>query len=130
MRSINFSIPGKPITKLRPRFSRIKGKTRTYDSQVEEKRTVKWQIKSRIGKEEPLDGPLHITLTFVFVCPPTRAPKKEFFHTVKPDLDNCIKWILDVGNAILWHDDKQVASITARKIYGIKAETIVEVGQI
>lgn len=36
-------------------------------------------------------------------------------HTIKPDLDNLIKNVLDRGNGVLWKDDKVIRSIQATK---------------
>ena len=123
-------LPGTPQTKLRPRFSKRKGKTRTYDEQTSEKQTVKWQLKARMRDRSPLEGALWVKMTFVFKRPKSRERLKEQWHTVKPDLDNLIKWIGDVGNGTLWHDDKQIARIEATKIYGEEPSTIIEVGKL
>ena len=123
--TLTFSIPGKPQTKLRPRFSRWKGKVKTYNCQSDEEQTMKWQLKARMNGP-PLEGPLSINLVFVMPRPKSRS-KKEIYHAVKPDIDNLIKWILDVGNGILWDDDKQVVSVGSVKIYGAEPRTIITV---
>ena len=123
---LSLSIPGRPTTKLRPRFARIKKFVRTYDSQEKQKETYCWQIKSRTGNMNPVDGPLVVTLIFIFKKPKSYSKgRNKTFHTVKPDLDNLVKWILDVGNKILWYDDKQVVKIAAIKIYGEEERTII-----
>ena len=124
---LSISLPGDPKTKLRPRFSRHKGKVRTYSAQSEEEETVKWQLKSRMVGLEPLEGPLNVEVICIFGRPKSREKLNETFHTVKPDLDNLVKWIGDVGNGILWYDDKQIVTISAVKIYGEKARTIITV---
>lgn len=128
--TINISLPGDPKTKLRPRFSRQKRKVRTYDPQAEEKDTVRWRLRSRMVGIDPLEGPLSLSMFFVFTRPKSRERLKEVYHTVKPDLDNLIKWIGDVGNAILWYDDKQIVSITAIKIYGSEPRTVISVHEV
>lgn len=127
--TLTFSMPGDPKTKLRPRFSRHKGKVRTYDSQSEDKNTARWQIKARMVGRQPFEGPLSLTMVCVFTRPKSRERLKEVYHTVKPDLDNVVKWLLDVGNGTLWYDDKQIVSIGAVKIYGEEPRTIVTVSE-
>lgn len=128
--TLNLWIPGEPKTKLRPRFSRFKRFVRTYDSQSEERDTVKWQLRSRMLGRDPLDGPLRVDLIFIFPVPKSRRNRKEIYHSVKPDIDNCIKWILDAGNEILWHDDKQIVNVYSIKIYGDNPRTIITAGQV
>lgn len=38
-------------------------------------------------------------------------------HTVKPDLDNLVKAILDALNGVAWHDDAQVVELHISKQY-------------
>lgn len=122
------TIPGSPLSKARPRFSQNKGKVRVYASQRSEKEMIHWQIKSRIGSRKPLKGPIHLEMTCVFVKPRSWPKKKNpKHHTVKPDLDNLLKWIGDAGNNVLWYDDRQIVSITCKKIYGEESETQITV---
>ena len=48
----------------------------------------------------------------------------------KKDLDNYIKFILDVGNGILWNDDSQIIEIHAVQKYSETPCTIIEVEAI
>jgi Holliday junction resolvase RusA-like endonuclease len=97
-----------------------------YDPQKEECETAKWQLKARMGKRSPLEGPLFCWMIFIFKRPKTNKNK---FHTTKPDVDNLTKWILDVGNKILWLDDKQIVATSATKIYGTEPKTLIVVGK-
>ena len=44
----------------------------------------------------------------------------------KRDLDNMIKFALDAGNGILYHDDSQIVHIIALKVYGPLPKTMIE----
>lgn len=125
---IELTLAGDPVTKLRARFARHKCKVRTYDSQTDEKNTVRWQLKSRVIDQSPLEGSLFLNLLFVFKRPKSR--RNEIYHSIKPDLDNLVKWVCDAGNNILWVDDKQIVKIDAIKIYGDKACTKLRVGSV
>lgn len=43
------------------------------------------------------------------------------------DVDNVAKTILDVGNGILWEDDRQIARLSIEKAYGPDDRTEIEV---
>lgn len=58
-----------------------------------------------------LTGPLEVDISFAF--------KGDWLshHTKKPDVDNCVKAVLDAMNGIVWIDDAQIVSLLARKEY-------------
>lgn len=116
-RMITVSLPVKPEAKARPRFS--KGKA--FNSQKELEETMRWRIKSRLEGQQPLEGPLRVWVEFTFKRPKSN---KEKYHFKRPDLDNLIKNICDVGNTIIWHDDAQIVEVSAKKIYGEKNEIL------
>lgn len=45
--------------------------------------------------------------------------------TVKPDIDNVVKSVLDALNGVAWEDDKQINSIWAAKIYSDRPRLVV-----
>jgi len=120
---VKIELLGNPQTKLRPRFSRWKGRVRTYDQQSEEKNTARWLMKAKMPFE-PFECPLHVEMDFHFTRPKS---VKRLFHTVKPDVDNLVKFVLDNGNGVVWIDDKQIVKITARKCYDKEAKTVIRV---
>lgn len=121
---VQIELLGTPQTKLRPRFSRWKGKVRTYDPQSEEKKTIRWLMVSKMKSRPPKQGALFVSMEFIFVKP--KSAKREH-HTVKPDVDNCVKAVLDNGNGILWEDDRQIIQIKATKCYGNEAKTVIRI---
>lgn len=128
------SLPGKPQTKLRPRFSRHKGKVRTYDSQKEDKTTVSWQLKARMKDKKPYEGPVQLDLVFYMPIPKSTPKDRrlgmlegEIKHTVKPDCDNLVKLPLDCMNGIVYIDDKQVYKLSAEKRYSENPRTEIEI---
>jgi Holliday junction resolvase RusA-like endonuclease len=52
-----------------------------------------------------------------FVRPASVSVKKRPCHTVKPDVDKCLRSISDALTKILWKDDAQIASVTITKEY-------------
>ena len=125
---LQFSIPGKPIAKKRPRFYRRGKFIGTYNDQ----RTEEGKFLTHVISELPKDFkafergvPLLITCTFVMPIPKSTSKKKrmemiegKIHHTKRPDCDNLVKFVKDCCNEIVWHDDSQVVHIQAVKQYG------------
>lgn len=127
---VTFTVPGKPFAKQRPRFSRKIGRAFTPAETVSFERTV-GQIAA-LHFPAPITGPVSVEIIATFATPDSWSAKKRAAtihrpHTQRPDLDNCQKAILDGLNRIAFADDGQVAQITARKVWGVTAQTVVHV---
>lgn len=115
---IKISLPGEPIAKMRPKFSR-KG---TYDPQHSIKHAAKFQVLSQLNGRNPFpkDVAIDIEINFYFHCPSHKLSLLHWGimdHVEKPDIDNCEKWICDILNGIIYEDDKQIINSTCHKIY-------------
>lgn len=124
--AVNFTIPGEPRGKGRPRATRFgKGvrlytdaKTASYEG------LIAYAAQQALAGREPLDGPLVVTV-LVRLAPPASASKKaraamlagEIPPTKKPDLDNIVKAVLDGCNGVAFRDDALVCWINAGKVY-------------
>lgn len=125
MMTFHCYIPGIPVAKGRPRFTRA-GHTYTPA------RTERWESHAAVvlretwGGGPPLhDDPLHLGGVFIFprpqrLCrstdPPARVPM-----TSRPDLDNLVKSLADalqLAGIVL--DDKSICSTSATKYYAEK----------
>lgn len=106
-----------PVAKGRPRFSRGQVynpfKTKRYEQHVA---VVAAAQMSGIAM---IEGPIHAKIRFIFK---RKKSVKRIHHTIRPDLDNLIKAILDGLNGIAFKDDAQVCSISAIKEYGLGDE--------
>ncbi len=127
------TIPGKPISKHRPRFARRGKFTVTYNDQEGEEGKFMWLMKEQ-WKQEPSVNP--ITLNVIFYMPiPASTPKKilsgmrteQIKHVKKPDLDNLLKFVKDCGNGVIWKDDSQVFRIIAEKTYSENPRTQIQI---
>lgn len=101
----------------------VSGK-RFYDTQVKEKIAYGLFLTKCHASNPKLTKPLHLDVTFHMKIPKEVPAKKRPFltwHMVTPDLDNCVKFLMDAINNTntIWLDDKQVAKITAQKIYSL-----------
>jgi len=132
--AVTFSIPGRPTGKGRPKFARrgdrvttyTDGRTASYENKVALFATAAMQGKA------PFIGPICISVLAHFT-PPKSAPKArqaamlagEIYPTVKPDLDNIIKAVLDGLQGVAFADDVIVTWINAGKRYAHSDNVVV-----
>lgn len=118
-------VNGVPVPQGRPRFTRT---GRVYTP----KATAAWHRKVADAAEFallnapdfPAEAPIGLELSFFLPIPDSwpkwkrdAAARGEVAPTGKPDTDNLTKAVLDGLNGVLFKDDAQVVSITARKEY-------------
>ena len=133
---IFLTIPGKPIAKKRPRFSRVGTFVKTYNCQETEEGRFLWEVKSQ-WHGQPTENPVILTCRFYMPIPKGTSKKKilmmknnEIQHTKKPDLDNMIKFLKDCLNTVVWRDDSQVVRISAYKKYSDNPRTEMEIEEV
>lgn len=137
MNVIEFTIPGTPEGKGRPRSSSriVAGRVLTRHITPEKTRTLETYIRIHASLHRPatpLCGPIALNLLFVFPIPPSWSKKRRaeaeswhMAHLTKPDIDNCTKAVMDALNKIYWNDDSQICQVTARKQYGDEPRTVI-----
>ncbi len=118
MQPLEFYLPGEPVSLKRPRFGKHGC---VYDSQRQIKIASKLLIKSQF-KGGLLTDPLAVDLVFKMTIPNSFSHAKKnrlngAHHTKKPDVDNMMKFYLDVMNGVVFKDDSQITQLSARKIY-------------
>lgn len=116
---IEFTVPGIPMGKGRPRFTKdghahTPQKTRDYENKV----VQCWKCQS--GKGFAAGVPLRATVTAFFTVPRSTSKKKAAAmdgtpHIKRPDVDNVAKAILDALNGHAYNDDSAIALLTVRK---------------
>lgn len=123
--TIEFTIPGAPQGKERPRFDAAgvvytPAKTRKYE------RLVAWAYQAE-SHGRRLAGAVTANIAAVYPIPKSwslrkhqQAERGELIPLVKPDLDNVAKAVLDALNGIAYKDDSAVTSLIIRKHYGLK----------
>lgn len=89
-----------------------------------------------VGKK-PIEGAVFISF-IVYMPIPTSQTKKwkaaalrnDIYPTVKPDLDNLVKAVLDAINGIVFIDDKQIVDLIVKKRYSDKPRINVAVREL
>ena len=136
---IKFTINGKPKALKRHRPSARGG---YYDPSSKDKKDIWLQI-AKYKPKRPLVGDVRIFMMFFLERPKHHYRTGKYkhllkdrckdiiYHSVKPDLDNLVKFLLDLiaGKDRIIHDDSQVCVIQAEKKYG-DPRTVVIVEEI
>lgn len=132
---IIFDVPGKPVGKARPRFSRISGRAYTPKETTDYEKLVKSCFLTTSNEVFFPEGMAVEVCIDSFYPIPASVSKKvrqkmlndELWPTKKPDCDNVIKIICDALNGVAWHDDAQVINVTLNKHYAEEPHTVVHV---
>lgn len=123
MTCIRFSVPGEPVGKARPRFTKsghayTPAKTRVYESIVKGEASIAMRWKKQ------LTGAISLSVRAFFPIPKyfTRSIREkalsgELYHQKKPDWDNVGKIISDALNGVVYADDAIVARAEVVKLY-------------
>lgn len=119
---IQFFVPGKPVAKGRPRFTRSGNtftpeKTRAYEA------AVAWECRKAMEGKLPSVHPQRVSVE-VMVKPPKSWSKTKTKNALggliapgRPDIDNYLKAVLDGCNGVAFLDDSQVVAVYATKRY-------------
>lgn len=128
-----------PKPQPRPRIT-VRGKyPHAYEpkSITEYKRLVANKYRSEHKQQLPLSGALSVDVRFyrpvqksISKAERQRRLLGQSLPTVKPDIDNYVKAILDALNGLAFKDDSQIAVLYARKIYSDKPRTEIEITEI
>lgn len=128
-----FEVLGIPVAQGRPRFIR-QGDNAVVVKDPEKskswKESVRWQAIEHMKGETPiLDGAIKVAMWFIFPRPKS-LQKKIRHHSRRPDIDNCLKGVLDSLKGICWRDDSQVNVLYMHKMYGETPGVKIEIEQI
>lgn len=123
---IEFTVPGEPQGKGRPRI----GKVGTHARMFTPAKTVAFEglvahaAQQVMAGSALLEGPCRVELDILCSVPASWSKKKHsqaldgiLRPTKKPDADNVLKAVCDGINGVVWKDDVQVVDVTLRKMY-------------
>lgn len=131
---IEFTVPGKPTGKGRPKFARRGNFVHTYTPQATAsyEELVRWhytKAASAMGIEL-IDGNVAMHVDAYYQIPASWSKKKRegmngLPAPIKPDIDNVFKIVSDALNGVAWTDDAKVVNITAGKRYTLDNPRVV-----
>ncbi|WP_077325749.1 RusA family crossover junction endodeoxyribonuclease [Virgibacillus siamensis] len=132
---IKFTIPGDCVAQGRPRAVRMGKGIRLYDPKTSrDYKTYVARIAQEYAPKEPIETTLFVNLVIYRQIPKSTSKKKreqmlsgEIRPTVKPDIDNLSKGILDSLNGIIYKDDSQIVELNATKYYSDSPRAEIEI---
>lgn len=131
-----FEIHGNPIPQQQTRFSCRGGYPRTWNPSSKDQERIQWQIRP-YAPQEPLKGPVELTITFFLPIPKSTSSKKKIamanrviLPCVKPDEDNLAYLITNALKKIVYEDDNQICAKHVYKYYGLDPKTVIRVRPI
>ena len=111
---IKFFVHGIPKPKARARVTK-KGHAYTPDTTASWEQSVLIQALEH-KPDHPWDEPIGVGLEFNLPRPKSLSKKRQW-PSVKPDLDNLAKSILDALNGVYYTDDGRICEVVLRKKY-------------
>lgn len=125
--NVSMTLPFEPVPKGRPRFKVMCNhvqaftppKTKAFEN------SVGYYYKGASNSYMFEQGvPITVSIEFGMAVPASYSKKRRgemldgvILHTVKPDVDNLVKAILDGLNGIAFHDDAQITALHVSKRY-------------
>ena len=102
-RTFEFTVPGEPVVKARPRVYR----THTINTAetIEGENRVLQAFVKKYGYPKPIEGPVRLSCIFYL----TNRRRKDF--------DNLVKLVTDALNGVAFKDDSQVMRATIAKVF-------------
>lgn len=126
-------IQGKVQAKQRPRLGRYSRYTPEQTKNYEN--WVKLSFINQYPDFKPYENALKVIISVFFEIPKSASKKKreqmligKIRPTIRPDLDNIAKSVLDALNGLAYLDDKQIVLLKVEKFYDVspRVELMVE----
>ena len=132
-----FTIPGAPFGKQRPRHSRASGTTYTPRETKLHEQLIQWEFRKQCRDRFPEGAQVRVIITAVMSIPKSTPKYRradmlsgKIRPTKKPDWDNIGKLVCDALNGVAYDDDKCVCEAVVRKFYGCEPRVIVRLEDI
>nr|DAE64089.1 MAG TPA: Endodeoxyribonuclease RusA [Caudoviricetes sp.] len=130
-----FQVPGEPVGKGRPRFTR-QGRAYTPAKTAKYENLVSLAFQQMYPNHVPFENAVEMKMIAYFSIPKSWSKKKhqqavlnQIFPTKKPDTDNIAK-VKDALNGIAFKDDSQVVKETIIKRYAEIPKLIIYIKEV
>lgn len=126
--TISFTVPGIPVQW--SRAGKHGGIQFTPTPQRNFMAAVKTICAAAMKGMPPLEGPLELAMRASYTHPPSWSAKLQArtrWKVTRPDNSNLVKIVEDALNGVAYRDDAQIASLHVWKVFGPRAELVVEI---
>lgn len=116
-----FQVPGIPLPQKKQQINQCD------PSSLDKKTFAKKIMDTYLYK--PMTCPLFLQIYFYMPIDPSQKTKIHSgdLHTLTPDLDKCIKFVMSALNGIVWKDEKFICGLQACKIFHENPHTVIRV---
>jgi Holliday junction resolvase RusA-like endonuclease len=118
-KDIRFIVPAVPVSQPRGRAIRVNGRTIVVsafrDSPAATFKATCKLAASAAHSGPPIEGPLGLTLIFVFPRLKGNTDSGRRPYIGRKDMDNLCKSVLDSLNKLIWKDDRQIVHLMCSK---------------
>ena len=137
MMTLQFTIPGPPVGKGRPRFSTAGGKPRSYTPAVtrEYEALIAARAAEAMVGRDPLTTPLTVYIYAAMGIPLSwskgkrQAALEGDIYPARPDVDNIAKTVLDGMQGVVFENDSQVTFLKVTKKYAEEGSVTVWISE-
>lgn len=127
-----FEFPGPPIHQERARNVIRHGQRIWINPNAKQKEDLQKSVAVQMlqSSRKPFKCPVSVQMIFEVSIPASHSIKLTkslygVFCDKRPDIDNYIKFYLDILDGVAIDDDKQVVCLESRKIYSAEPKTVI-----
>lgn len=136
---IELWVAGKPRGKDRPRFHRKSGRVFTTKETIDAEQSI---VDVWIANGSPVmgDEPLAISLQIRVIRPASHYKKNGELSAEglrnpmpmkqKPDVDNCLKLVMDALNKRAYSDDVRIVQATVRRVWSLEQGMLISIDSV
>lgn len=115
-----------------PRSTQTGSVVRAGNRLIPVRRNTSWTsafglVARQYRPSRPFTGAVRVSMTFQFLRPKSTARP---LPTIRPDLENLCKGLLDSLNGVFWQDDAQVTTLDLHKAYAEGAGVMVAISEL
>lgn len=117
-------LPGDPVSQQRARIFAKGAMDPCWKAKEQHRAYIRERYKIEYVTEP---SEIHLVFSYAYLKTTSKAKRVPSWKGTRPDIDNLVKYILDMSNGLLWEDDSCVATIYATKIFTDTACTVVHI---